>query len=117
MLKKTIQHTVASNHADMKESIEIIRKMDDAVDSTPIDFNAINEVLYTITSPQFKYPTMEPCCNNCPGPEKNKIWAKAFDIMKTMEGVTDPDELLFIYDMARLHILNTADIPKYPWVK
>ncbi len=78
MGKRTIYSGHKQNHADLKECLDIIEKMENALESYPIDFNKINEVLYTITNSTFKYPNVKKCSETCTAHERNEQWKKGF---------------------------------------
>ncbi len=106
MGKRTIDSGHKQNHADFEECNKIMEKLETALDSQPIDFNKINEVLYTLTNPSFKYPNVEKCCETCTALEKNERWRKALDTLKTLEGKTDPDEVNEIFQKGCLNLTD-----------
>ncbi len=106
MGKRTIDSGHKQNHADLKECLEIMKKMETALESHPIDFNKINEVLYLITSPIFKYPNVEKCSETCTALERNEQWKKALDGLKTLEGVTNPDDINEVFQKSRLYLFG-----------
>ena len=109
-LKKPFVSPVKGNHADMQEYIEMMNDVETAIESRPIDFEKLNKILYNITSPDFKYPHVEKCCKNCTAPERNEEWKNAIDRLKEMEGLTDYNDLIEIYELSRLHLLGGGDV-------
>jgi len=106
MGKRIINSGHKQNHADLKECTELMEKIESALESFPIDFNKINEVLYVITSPTFKYPNVQKCCETCTAHERNKQWEKALNDLKSLEGITNPDDLNEIFERSRLHLVG-----------
>ena len=105
MIKKKIDSPVKSSHVEFEQYNKILREFDTALETDFIDYDSINRLLYEITSPQFKYPSVRKCRKTCTAEEKNIQWRKAIDQLKKLEGVTDPNDIREIYETARLNLL------------
>jgi len=106
MRKPILNPNYKPNHADDKACMEILHKMDEALETIPFNYDLIQEVLFKLNSPGFEYPHVEKCSAKCTAPERNIAWKKALDLLKTIEGVTDYDDIYEIYDKSRLQLFE-----------
>jgi len=94
---------------DMRDCQKMFDELESALEQHPVDFDKINEVIYIITDPLYKYPKLEKCSPNCTAPKINEMWKKAIDTLKTMQGITDIEELWPIMQMSQLLLLEGKD--------
>ena len=92
------------NSCDATPYNEIVTRIEEALDSQPVDYAKITEAMYLLNSPYFKYPSVEKCSPTCTAPESNRRWAKALDLLKTIESESDEDTLHEIFEMSMLHL-------------
>jgi len=95
--------TYRPNKAEHYEKYQKIQEdLEKAIEQIPMDLDGINRVMFIITDPKFEYPHVKPCCNQCTAEESNIQWAKAIDILKTIEGKTNPEDIKEIYEKGML---------------
>ena len=106
-MKKSMINPVKGNHLENSDYfVKIMNGIGDALDSTPVDYYKVIELIYKISSPSFVYPEIKPCCSSCNVALKNEKYHKAFDILKTLDGKTELDDIREIYEIARLYFMG-----------
>lgn len=90
------------NTCDSTECNKIYDNIEEALDSNPIDSNKFEEAMYILTSQSFKYPSVEKCGPNCTAPQNNRKWAKALDMLKTIQYETDIEKIHETFELSRL---------------
>ena len=94
MPSKTFDNPVPPKTIKLEYWQKLIQKIQDSVEEHPINRLAINEVIFKVTSPNFKYPEIEKCCNTCQVSITNQRFHKALDKIKTMSENDSSEDLM-----------------------
>ena len=99
--------TYRPNYVEHYEKYQKIEQdLENAMNQIPMDMDGINRFLFIITDPKFEYPHVKPCSKKCNAEDLNVQWAKAFDILKTIEGKTNPSDIKEIYEKGMLQLVG-----------